>query len=80
MNADDHAIHWLGSVLRLEREAFVAALTGKMFRLLKDRLLTRRTLRNGMVQAMQECREFQFYKRGASLIPAHHATNAPPNL
>ena len=80
MNADDNARHWLSSILRLEREAFTAALTGKMFRLLEDRLLTRRTLRNEMVRAMQECRDFQFYKRGARLMPAHHATNPPPNL
>ena len=58
----------------------MAALTGKMFRLLEDRLLTRRTLRNEMVRAMQECREFQFYKRGARPMPPHHATNPPPSL
>ena len=68
----------LYGVLRLEREAFTAALDGKMLRLLEDRLLTRRTLRNEMVRAMQEGREFQFYRRGARLTPAHHATNPPP--
>jgi len=80
MNADDNARHWLSSVLRLEREAFTAALTGKMFRLLEDQLLTRRTLRNEMVRAMQERREFQFYKCGARLMPVNQATNRSPNL
>ena len=53
MNADDNARHWLGGVLRLEREAFVAALTGKMFRLLEDSRLTRRSLRN---EWSEQCR------------------------
>ena len=58
----------------------MAALTGKMFRLLEVRPLTRRTLRNEVILAMQECRDFQFYKRGARLMLPQHATNAPPNL
>jgi hypothetical protein len=80
MCSDDDARNWLERVLKIEREAFAAALTSKMFDLLKNPSLTRRTLREGLVNAMGHCREFQFYKRGARTSPSYGATNPPPPL
>jgi hypothetical protein len=80
MHHDDNARWWLTMVLLIEREAFSAALTKKIFDLLKDQGLTRRTLRDGLLNAMSACREHQFYKRGARTSPSYHATNPPPDL
>jgi hypothetical protein len=80
MNDNDSARYWLQSVLRIERDGFTAALTAKMFELLEDQGLTRRSLRENLVRAMQDCRDHQFYRRGALVSPGYHATNPPPKL
>ena len=61
---------WLQSVLSLEREGFAAALSAKMFALLKQPDLTRRQFREEMGKAIRSCRDIQFYKTGEQVAPS----------